>query len=231
MAKSTNFKFETKAAGNNAIIKWIIAGAIGVVGVAIAIKLIKNYRKTKTGNDVIQDENVKIAMELNSAIHPGRNWLSDLVTSADSDTIFQILNEVKDFDTVATEYFKLYNESLAHELQNALGDEYADALELLGKVQTGSNITTQSEIEIIADDLYSQISGWNWTTRNLEPFNKMNRLSDSDFKKVVSAYSKYGDFRSDLEGESGWGVLSGSMQSSDFGEAQEKLLNRYDNLY
>jgi hypothetical protein len=58
----------------------------------------------------------------------------------------------------------------------------------------------------------------------------MLRLGDDDFKRVVSSYSKYGDFRSDLDNESGVSILKGGAQYWVFSDLQEKILKRYDDL-
>jgi hypothetical protein len=237
MAKQSNLRIKTKTTGGNSIVKWIVVGAIGIIGVAIAIKLIKNFRKTKTGNDVVENENVKIAMELNSYIHPSRNWVGNLFTSADRDNIFALLQSVKDYDTVANEYYKLYNESLSHELQDALGDEYSDALNLLGKAKTGAAIISDSEIGKISDDLFNDMNGLNVFGHSLEPYQSLLRLSNYDFKRVVVNYnSRHDNFLDQIEGEveaaySSW--LSPALAlsvNSNFEDLKQKVVKRYNSL-
>ena len=235
-ARQNIFKINTNS--NSGVTKIVLVGVIGIVGIAIAIKLIRKISRTTSGNRLVDDENVKLATEFNTAIHPGRNWVSDLFTSANKDEIFQIAQNIKNFDDVSKEYNNLYQKSLTLELQDALGDEYPAFIAQLQKVKSGTNVLAASDTSKLVIDLRNQIQGLNISGRDLTPFNNLLRLSDADYKRVVQAYNmKYqpDNFYKDLEGESGISALSGfglfgGTGGIEFDKIKQKLLNRYQLL-
>jgi hypothetical protein len=214
------------------ILKIVLISALGIIGVALVIKMVKNARKVDAGNEAIDNPDINMAMQLNTAIHPARSWVGDIFTGANKDEIFALAQYIKKYDVVANEYQKLYDESLSHELQDAMGDEYPALLEKLGKVKAGTDMATQEEIIKISDGLYKDMNGANWTGRDLTPYSALLRLTDSDFKKVISLFnSKHSDFREFLDGESGTSVLFSNKQYVEFSDLQKKILIRYDKLY
>jgi hypothetical protein len=226
----SRLKIDTGSTGG--ILRLVIIGTVGIIGIALAIKMIKNSKKMGSGKNLVEDENVKLAMELNTAIHPSRSWLGNLFTGANVDEIFRISQYIDNYDDVAKEYQNLYDESLSHELQDALGNEFPELLKKLGAVAEGRDLMTSAEINNIAKDLNSEMSGANWSGRDLAPFNKLLRISDNDFKRIVSAYNgTYDDFREMLNNESGFSVFGAGSQYYEFEELKEKILTRYDNLF
>jgi hypothetical protein len=218
-------------AKNLNVLKIVLISGIGIIGLALAIKMIKKSKKMASGSQVVNDDVVRTAMELNTAIHPSRNWFGDIFTSANKDEIFRIAQTIKKFDDVAKEYQNLYNESLSHELQDALGDEYSKLLEILGKVKTGTSAIESSKVAKIAEDLFAEMDGLN-VSRDIEPYQELYRLSDSDFKRVIEEFNrKHDDFRTMLNDESTFVFWATVDEYSDWGEMKEKLLARYDKLY
>jgi hypothetical protein len=226
-------KIEGQSTAN--IVKWIVVAGIGIVGLALAIKMIRKAGHDRSADSAIDDENVKMAMELNTALHPSRNWFGNMFTGADKDKIFQIASSIKKFNDVSAEYRNLYKEDLAIELQDALGDEYPALMDLLKE----TNISSTSAMPIVditnlAVRLRNEIEGLSWTSRDLKPFSDLMRLSDENFNKVVDTYnSKYNpdNFRDDMKSESSVSALTGlglfgGTGSMDFDVIKKKILAR-----
>jgi hypothetical protein len=233
ITKSATIDIKNSGQGVGGIAKLVIIGAMGVIAIALAIKMIKNSKKMSTSNQAVNDPNVSMAMQLNSAIHPSRSWVGNIFTGANKDEIFRLAQYIKDFDVIAQEYQNLYDESLSLELQDALGDQYPDLLAKLGRVKTGTDSLSDEELAKIAEDLYKDMNGFNWTSRNLQPYSSLLRLTDVDFKKTIEMFnsSHSEGFRDMLEGESGTSVLFSNAQYLDFTDLKDKVLARYDKLY
>jgi hypothetical protein len=213
------------------ILRLAIAGGIALVGVIVAIALIRKSRKNSSGNSVTTDDNVKTAMELNTAIHPGRNWLTDLWTYADTDEIFKIGHTIKNYNDVAKEYQNLYNESLSHELQDALGNDYPDFLAIFDTKGSATVSASQTDIAKIADELFKEMDGVN-ISRDLSKYQNLYRLSDKDFKSVATTFNSAHDedLRTMLDGESTITFWSSPDEISDFSDIKDKIISRYDTL-
>lgn len=187
------------------IIKYVAVGSVGVVAVSLIVKMIRDRRKTESGKRAVSDENVTLATQLNSAIHPSRSWLSDLFSGADKDELFRLAGVITNFEDVAQEYKNLYSESLILDLQDALGTDYPDFMSKLQKVSSGTDLLSDTNANILADKLYNEIDGLNWIRRDSEPFRELLRLSDHNFKKVVTIYNTKHDedFKTAMESEYG----------------------------
>lgn len=224
------FKADTTAG----VVKMVVIASVGVIGLALAIKMIRNAIKNNSGNRLVDDENVKLATELNSAIHPGRNWFTDMFVAADTAAIFQMAPKLKNFDDVSKEYTNLYQESLTLELQDALGAEYPAFISALQAAKTGNSAISQAKLNELVVSLRNEIDGINVVSRNLEPFEQLNRLPDTDFIKVVQAYnSKYrpDQFYSDLDGELGNSLMGIDFGADKFRALQKKILTRCKLLF
>ncbi len=205
---------------NQGILKYIVIGSLGVIGVYLTVKLIANRRKVQSGKRVLTDPNVRFATEFNSAINPDQNWLLDAFNGADKEKLFALAKEVKNFQDVAQEYKNLYDESLILEIQNALGKDYDEFL----RIMSGETLS-QTEILKYAEALYEEIDGLSFK-KNITPYLNLNRLADNDFIAVVRAYNgKYhADLMEDIDGE--WVIIN----SEYWDIVMEQIKKRYKEL-
>lgn len=82
----------------------------------------------------------------------------------------------------------------------------------LDNAVTGSNNpagVSQAEIVAIADALYRDMDGWNLSGHKVEPYQKLNALSDTDF---VNAYNTFNT----LHQSEGDGTLKEWIESETF---------------
>ncbi len=221
----------------NKLFGTVAVGVVGIIGVALIIKLIRDSRKMGSGKRVVEDENVRIAMELNSAIHPGRSFISDIFVSANKDEIFRLGGHIDNFDDIATEYKNLYKASLSHELQDALGNDYPDFINKLKRVQTGTDMLTDIEAGELVNRLFDEMDGINWFGRDTKPFTDLLRLSDKNFKKVIEIYnSKHReDFKTMFDNEFSASVIGTlallPQPLYSWPEIVEKINKRYSILF
>jgi len=210
----------------------IIAGVIGLIGVSLVIKMIKDRRAEKSGDRAATDENVQIAQALNTAIHPGRTFLSGLFDSPDENEIFRLGNMIKNFDDVSTEYRNLYQENLSLELQDALGNNYPDFINSIKGVKSEANIISSSETIGLAKELYEEMDGWN-LIRSTVPYTQLYRLSDTDFIAVIDAFNNSydEDFATMLEGEYTQSIYETGGKLTGFADIKEKILKRYNSIF
>jgi hypothetical protein len=211
------------------IIKWVVVGFIGIVGVAIAIKMIKKSKKMSSGKDVVENDDIRVAMELNTAIRPARSWVGNIFTSSNKEEIYRIAQGIKNYDEVAKQYQNLYDESLSHELQDALGEDYPAFLTGLKNVSKGFDFFSDDQLKKISDGLFDAMDGLNLTLRDEDIYNQVYGLSDVDFRRTMKIYngSHSEDFKSMLSNESAW---MGPVYNYTFADIKEKLLERYDTL-
>ena len=224
----------------NSIYGTVAVGVLGIIGVSLIIKMLRDKKQDSSGDRAVTDENVVIAMELNSAMHPGRNFVSNMLLSSSKEEIFRIGNRIKDFDDISTEYRNLYKESLSLELQDALGDDYPDFINKLKKVAAGTDMLSQFEAEEIADSLFDEMDGLNWFGRNEEPFLTLLKLSDANFKMVMSVFNvRHPDetFKKMFDNEYSAAVISaidlGTVisKSLSWEKLVEKVNQRYNLIY
>lgn len=216
---------------SNKLLSTVMVGVVGIIGISLIIKLIREKRREKSGERLTTDENVRIAMELNTAIHPGRSWISDIFISANKDEIFRLGGYINNFEDISREYKNLYRESLSHELQDALGDDYTDFINMIKKVESGTNIISDSEAQILAKEMEAEMTGLNWFGRDLTPFNNLLRLTDNNFKKVIETYNaKFSEsFIKTLEGEYAMSFAGSIFLKEDvyWRDVAKKITSRY----
>lgn len=218
-AKKYGNTLRIRTSSNMSILRIIFVGGIGIIATVLLIKMIRKGRKVASGGRVTKDENVQIAMDLNTAIG---SWYE----SANKDEIFRIADRITNYNDVASEYNNLYDESLSHELQNALGDDWSKFIAMVTKIEKNIDIYSDAEIAQIVTALHDDMSGSNIIGHDLELYQKLYRMPDSDFNKVISAYDlKYTPehFASTLEGE--W-LIFGHPQRPAFNEFKEGILGR-----
>jgi len=219
-------------ANSNKIYSTVAVGVVGIVGIALLIKMIRKQRSDKSGDRAATDENVIIAQALNSAISPGRTFLSGLIDSPDKDEIFKIATSIKNFDDISKEYRNLYKENLSLELQDALGNEYNDFIRILQSVKSGTVVVALANPEVLAKKLYDEMDGWN-LTRNTKPYSELYRLSDNDFKATIQIFdNKYDeDFATMLKGEYSQSIYETGGKLTGFADIKEKILKRYNIIF
>lgn len=219
----------------NKLFGTVAVGVVGIIGVALIIKLIRDARKMSSGKRVTTDENVRIAMELNSAIYPGRSFISNIFVTPNIDEIFRLGGYIENFEDISVEYRNLYQESLSLDLQDALGSDYPDFINMLKKVESGTNIFSDFEAQQLAKKLNDEMIGLNWFGRNEKPFNDLLRLTDNNFRKVIEIYNqKYEeDFKTTFDGEYSIPVVGSIFlyQSDGWIEIIRKITKRYDMIF
>ena len=225
------------------ILKIVLVGGVGLLGIVLIAKMINDKRKQNSSKRLMSDDNVRIATELNSAIHTGRNWFTDLVSGADKETIFRLAGEIKNYEDIATEYKNLYNTSLTLELQDALGKDYPEFLKKLGKVIEKEDVISDLEATEIADAMFDDMDGITWFYHNKEPYIKLLRLSDGNFKKVIEIFNaKYGDkedFKTMFENEFSVSFFQAAylippnvtLDKYSWQDIQAKVIERYKEVY
>lgn len=215
----------------NKLFGTVAVGVVGIVGLMLIIKMVRNRKMQKSGERPTTDENVRIAMELNTAIHPGRSFVSDIFRSANKDEIFRLGGYIDNFEDISREYKNLYQESLSHELQDALGSDYADFINMVKRVESGTNTLSDAEAQVLAKNLESEMIGLNWFGRDIAPFNSLLRLSDQNFKKVIEIYNiKYPEsFIKTFESEYSMSIASSIflIESKEWKEITKKVTSRY----
>lgn len=224
-SKSSTLRIKTTS--NMNILRIVLISAVGLISVALVIKMIRKGRKVSSAGRVTEDENVEMAMLLNSAISPERSWIGGLFVGADKDMIFELAKQIKNFEDVSREYYILYEESLSHDLQDALGDNYPAFLRIIK-----GEVITDAKANLLAESLYKEISGLNWTSRNLDPFYELLGLPNNDFIKVVKIYNtKYKtSLIDDIENESGVSIFLGSYQLEKWRDLEKKIIAKARNL-
>lgn len=225
---------------DNSIYTTVIVGVIGVVGISLIVRMIRRRRQSQSGKRVLEDENVRIATELNTAIHPGRSWVSNIFISANKEEIFRLGSYITDFDDVATEYRNLYQKSLTHELQDALGDDYSEFITKLKKVKLGTDYISGFEAGELVDNLNNEIDGLNWFGRKSEPFEALLKLSDADFRTVIQLYDqkyKPDTFMKSVNEEYGFSVIgliappASSLANWSWSDVKEAIAKRYNTVF
>ena len=196
----------------SSIVKYVGIGSVAIIAIAILIRMISKSRSVKSGNRVTTDDNVAIATELNSAIHTGRNFFTNLIYESDKSEIFKIGRRINDYEDVAKEYQNLYQTSLTHELQDALDKDYVSFLKLLKgeyNVNNGNDEQVPSFSDQDAKDmafkLFKDMDGFTWS-HDVELYKKLSEMEYNDYIRVVNAYDeKYGKFSTKLDAEiGGW---------------------------
>jgi len=108
----------------------LIGGA--VVGSAFLAKYIINKIKKKNTQKRFDEDTVQQAMLLHAAMNPsGISWMMSM-DGTSNDTFFNVINEITDFNKVANEYKKLYQNSLIETVEKELSSgEYTRFLNLI----------------------------------------------------------------------------------------------------
>jgi len=222
-------------AGTSKIYGTVAVGVVGIIGVSLIIKMIRDKKQRESGDRATSDSNVSIAQALNTAMHPGRNFVSNMFLSADTDEIFKLGANIKDFKDISEEYRNLYQATLSLELQNALGDEYPAFINMVQKAESGVSTFSNAQAQVLADSLEKEMIGLNWFGRDITPFNNLIRLSDENFKMVIELYNnKYPEsFIITFEGEYAMSV-AGSIflkEDQEWNGIKNKVITRYHLIF
>ena len=228
-ARGNTLRIQTQQ--NRGIVRIILVAGVGIIGVALLVKLIAKGRKVSSSNRAAEDPNVQMAMLLNSAINPARSWVGGIFTGANVDEIMRLAYQIKNYEDVSREYNNLYGEALSLELQDALGSQYPTFQRIIG-----GGVMSDQEANNLVIELYNQIDGWNWTGKETVPFETLKSLANEDFKKVVTMYnSKYStNFIEDLKAESSTSITGLSLSGvtpSEWKNIVAQLVDRYNTVF
>lgn len=190
------------------VIKYSVLGAISLLAIVVAYKLVNKIIKNATSGRTGNDPNVDNALFLRSALYPSGKgilgWMEDKLTFKEPNIkeIFRLFDEITNYKDVATEYANLYDgDDLTIDLQDVLGNQFpllVQKMETLGQ-EVDPDIVN-SNYEDLAIRLNNEIEGINWFVRNLEPFKEVNYLSMSNLAEFNNIYnSKFGSEETLLE--------------------------------
>jgi hypothetical protein len=186
--------------GKAGILKIISIIAASGISVWLIVNLYKRSRQKASASRAASDPNVQMAMRLNSAIYPSQSWVGDLFTSVNKDEIFRIAPLIKkNFNDVSKEYYNLYEEPLALELQNALKGDYDTFLRIIS-----GDTMSDTQAAAIAKQLYEEIGNvtyFNAGFVDTQPVESFNNLPASEQALIGFVYQNlYGEtLKSDLE--------------------------------
>jgi hypothetical protein len=189
--KSNTVRIRTTGS-NMGLFRIVLISSIGIISIILLIKLIRKGRAVSSANRADTDVNVQLATMLNSAIHPARSFVGDLFTGADKSELFSLakqINKQGNFHDVATEYYRLYEESLTHEVQDALGRDYQQFLNIISG--EGITPTTANNLAKKLYDAYKGLTGlFVYVSSNeVATIQEYTRLTDSDQQIVQAAYN------------------------------------------
>jgi len=122
---------------------YVIGGFAAILSFFIARHFYKKWRKTKALKELGNSEVTQQATALYSAFNPsGFSWLKAFDTT-NTAAIMNVAAGIKDYESVAKIYKKIYNSELTIDLQNELSQtEYQSFLDILNKAKSGQ-ITQQ----------------------------------------------------------------------------------------
>lgn len=167
----------------------VLVSGIGIIAFILLVKMIRKGRAVSSASRAATDPNVQLATRFNTAIHPARTWIGYAFAGADKDEIFRIAKEVTNFKDVSTEYYNLYEESLTHEIQDALGEDYQQFLNII----SGEGITS-TQANNLAKRLYKAYNGLTGffvvvSESEASTIREYSRLTSTDQKMVQATYS------------------------------------------
>lgn len=119
---------------NKRVQKILVVGSL-VVGGIIAGKFILNAIQKNRAQKRFDEDTVQQAMLLHAAMNPsGISWMMS-IDGTNNETFFNVVNEITDFNQVAKDYKKLYNETLIDRIEKELStSEYSRFLNIISTV-------------------------------------------------------------------------------------------------